>query len=202
MEQTESWSYEKLFEKTFPYEVPYFSAPQKESFIGEVLGFGKVIAETLYRLKYISNIIIENLKTIKREYCEDPDDPPLQRISETLYFIKCENYMTSFGLLEFNLNYVLFKTKFMRSAGFNFTQKALEETPEIPPNEYVWFGCPLEMRAIDIQIAYYHHWQHFGENEKVSRKEINDIIRIGFDNYGKYIYDLVIKYNLTDADFI
>jgi hypothetical protein len=44
--------------------------------------------------------------------------------------------------------------------------------------------------------------EHFGENEKVSRKEINEIIKSGLDWCAKDIYDLVIKYNLTDADFI
>jgi hypothetical protein len=58
------------------------------------------------------------------------------------------------------------------------------------------------MRAICIQIAYYQHWERYGENDKVSKKEIDNIIRMGFNNCAEDIYDLVIKYNLTDADFI
>jgi hypothetical protein len=58
------------------------------------------------------------------------------------------------------------------------------------------------MRAVMIQIAYYQHWQHYGENEKVSKKEIDNVIKMGFNNYAEDIYDLMIKYNLTDADFI
>jgi hypothetical protein len=90
-------------------------------------------------------IYFDSLETVKREYLEDPDDPPVQRISETLYFVKCNDYMTSFGLVQFNLNYMLQRINFQRMYAdvYSFTQKTLEETPEIPLNEYIWYAWPL-----------------------------------------------------------
>jgi hypothetical protein len=89
--------------------------------------FTETIVETWSILEVIATALKEydeSLKRIKREYFEDPDDPLVQRIGETLYFVRCENYMTSFGLVEFNLEYVLFKTNFIRKyASFDFTQK-------------------------------------------------------------------------------
>jgi hypothetical protein len=58
------------------------------------------------------------------------------------------------------------------------------------------------MRAVSVQIAYYQHWQRYGENDKISKKEIDVIIKRGLKESAKNIYNSVIKYNLTDADFI
>jgi hypothetical protein len=62
-----------------------------------------------------------------------------------------------------------------------FTQKALEETPDLPPNEYKWWGCLLEYESIHTQIVYYQHWRRYGNKERVSRDEINKIIKLGCD---------------------
>jgi hypothetical protein len=97
--------------------------------------------------------------------------------------------MTYKELINFDLVYVLHMVNFNnRYAPYNRTQKALEETPEIPEN--------------DIQIAYYIHWKYYGENDKVSKKEISDVIKKGLYDSAKDIYNLIIKYNLTDTDFI
>jgi hypothetical protein len=150
---------------------------QREGFIEDTVEFIREIAETLHILDIITPKLIlyfDNLEPVKQEYFKDPDDPPVQRIGETLYFVKCENYMTYFGLTEFNLEHMLFRINFQRKySNFNFAQKTREETPEIPMNEYIWYCCPLEMRAVDIQIAYYQHWQKYVENNKVSKKEID-----------------------------
>jgi hypothetical protein len=88
-----------------------------DEFAGEMI-------EALFILKDITTkmmIYFENLETTKREYFEDHDDPPVQRIGETLYFVKCENYMISFGLTEFNLQYMLYRINYQtKYSFFNF----------------------------------------------------------------------------------
>jgi hypothetical protein len=100
MEQTESWDYIELFKKTIGYEAIYLLRLEKEGFIKDMMEFAiaivdttDIIGEMIEKMK----IYFDNLNSIKREYFEDPDDPPVQRIGETLYFVKCDNYMTSFG---------------------------------------------------------------------------------------------------------
>jgi hypothetical protein len=111
--------------------------------------------------------------------------------------------MTSFGLTEFNLKYMLQNINFQtRHSHFNFAQKALDESPEIPLNEYIWYVYLLEMRIVDVQIAYYIHWKDYEENEKVSKKEIDNVIKLGIEYCAEEVYKLVIKYNLTNTDFI
>jgi hypothetical protein len=160
MRQIDNWSNKELFLKMYPYEVAYLYQLEKEGFIGNVNDFVETMVETWCTLQVISEALeeyLKSLKTVKREYFEDPDDPPVQRIGETLYFVRCENYMTSFGLIEFNLNNVLFKTNFIRKyADFNFTQKALEEIPEIPPNEYMIKVNYLEDSRIHHSTLLYH----------------------------------------------
>jgi hypothetical protein len=38
-----------------------------------------------------------------------------------------------------------------------------------------------------MQIAYYIHWKRYGENDKVSKKEISDIIKKGMYESAKDI---------------
>jgi hypothetical protein len=40
----------------------------------------------------------------KREYTEDPDDPTVPNILNTLKFVECDNYMTKEGAIKFNLD--------------------------------------------------------------------------------------------------
>jgi hypothetical protein len=206
MKQTESWNDVQLFKKTFHYETTYLVCLQNENLIGDATKFANEIANTLSILEIITAKMMtnfNNLETTKREYFEDNDDTPVQRIGETLYFIKCENYMISFGLTEFNLEYMLYRINFQtKYSYFNLGQKALDESPEIPSNEYIWYGFPLELRVIDVQIAYYIHWEYYGENGKVSKKEIDNVIKLGMEYCAEEVYNLVIKYNLTDTDFI
>jgi hypothetical protein len=133
MEQTESWDYVKLFQKTIHYETSYLTNLEMEGIIGDKVKFAEEIAKPLYLLEFIVTRIVKyfiDLKPIKQEYFEDPDDPPVQRIGQTLYFVKCENYMTSFGIREFNLDYMLFKINYQtKYYDYNFAQNSLEETP-------------------------------------------------------------------------
>jgi hypothetical protein len=39
MEQTESWDYNTLFNKTFHYEAPYLIYLEREGFIGDLMDF-------------------------------------------------------------------------------------------------------------------------------------------------------------------
>jgi hypothetical protein len=55
---------------------------------------------------------------------------------------------------------------------------------------------------VNVQIAYYFHWREYGDSEKVSRKEINMLIQLGFENCPEEVYNLVVIYNLTYSDFI
>jgi hypothetical protein len=111
--------------------------------------------------------------------------------------------MTYKGMITFDLEYMLHRINFNnRYAAYSWSKKALEETPEIPENEYIWYFCPLDPQIVGIQIAYYIHWERSGENDKVSKKEISDILKKGLYDSPKDIYNLVIKYDLTDSDFI
>jgi hypothetical protein len=205
-DEMEEWNPDTLFIKTYSIERDYLLFLEKEEFIGNAAEFAWTIAETIDILKVITEkmmMYFDNLDTHKQEYLEDSDDPPIPRIGEALYFVKRENYMTQKGLINFDLDYMLYRINFNdRYAPYNWSQKALEETPEIPENEYIWYFCPLEPHTVDIQIAYYIHWKYYDENDKVSKKEMSDIIKKGLYNSAKDIYDLIIKYNLTDADFI
>jgi hypothetical protein len=111
--------------------------------------------------------------------------------------------MTIIGLVKFDLNYVIEQSRIIKRIwSINYTQKAIEETLEIPMNEYRWYFCPLEPTLCRMQIDYYIHWVKENENDKVSIEEIIEIIKKGLYNSADLIYKLVIKYDLTDAAFI
>jgi hypothetical protein len=76
------------------------------------------------------------LETTKHEYFDDPDDPSVPKIEKTYQFIECDKYMTTMGLVKFDLNYVIKQTRWIKNWPINYTQKAIEETPEIPVNKY------------------------------------------------------------------
>jgi hypothetical protein len=49
---------------------------------------------------------------------------------------------------------------------------------------------------------YYIYWTKIGNNvEKVSRKEIDHIIKLGFENCGSAVWELVDKYDLRWDDW-
>jgi hypothetical protein len=141
------------------------------------------------------------MESKKQEYFDDPDDPPVPRIGETLFFVEGENYMTSKGFAKFDLDYMLFRLAMNEGIPYNYAQKALDESPEIPPNEYVWYFCPLEPLIVDIQIAYYLHWEHYNGHNKVSKEEISNILWKVLNARAKEIYRIIIKYDLKDSDF-
>jgi hypothetical protein len=87
--------------------------------------------------------------------------------------------------------------------GIAYSKKALEETPDLPMNEYKWWGCPLEVRTIDTQIWYYLTWSRIGNAvDKVSRDEIYHIIELGSENCIGELRKLVSKYDLRWDDWI
>jgi hypothetical protein len=111
--------------------------------------------------------------------------------------------MTFRGLIKFDLDYVIERTTFSRKfLVMNCRQKAIEESPEIPMNEYRWYFCPLEVSTCQMQIGYYSHWMKYNENIKVSVEKISEIIKDWIYNRADKIYKLVIKYDLTKAAFI
>jgi hypothetical protein len=57
-----------------------------------------------------------------------------------LSFVVCPNYHLTDRIITFNLKYVL--KKINRAVDGNYVKKALDECPDIPPNEYVRWGCP------------------------------------------------------------
>jgi hypothetical protein len=62
MEQTESWSCDELFKKTYPYEAPYLLELQKEGFIEDITDFACAIYETICLLEIISTALMDILK--------------------------------------------------------------------------------------------------------------------------------------------
>jgi hypothetical protein len=84
---------------------------------------------------------------------------------------------------------------------FCYVQRALDETPEIPPNEYIWYFCPLEPAVVDIQIAYYMHWRDYNVHNKVSKEEIINILGNNLYHSAEEIRRIMIKYHLKDSDF-
>jgi hypothetical protein len=83
-----------------------------------------------------------------------------------------------------------------------YTQKALDETPDLPSNEYKRWGCPLECESIRAQTMNYIHWDQFGNNERVSREEIDQVIKTGFEQSREMLWDIIIKYQLKWNDWI
>jgi hypothetical protein len=77
---------------------------KNEGFIENVSDFATEIAEILGIISTIMSKLIEQLIQLntKREYFDDPEDPPIPKIEETLYFVACENYMRYKGLIKFN----------------------------------------------------------------------------------------------------
>jgi hypothetical protein len=145
---------------------------------------------------------LEQSTTTKQEYSNDSVDLSIPKI-ETFQFVECDKYMTVKGLNKFNLDYVIERIKGAKILWVtNWTQKAIDENPEIPINEIRWYFCALEVKAYRLQINYYYHWMKYNENDKVSVEEISDIIKKGWYDSADEIYKLLIKYNLTTTAFI
>jgi hypothetical protein len=53
---------------------------------------------------------------------------------------------------------------------------ALDYTPAIPDNEYIWYFCPFDENTTTMQNLYYIHWEWKKQHNKVSKEEISNII--------------------------
>jgi hypothetical protein len=206
MEQTEEWSWTKLFIATYEIEAVYIGSIEKEEGIWHWKKYMDENFKTLTIIHNMKYMIFDEIQVLisklTPKYFEDPDDPPMEKI-ELLFFVECSNYQKIYGPITFNLNYMLSRIneRNMHSIGKKI-QNALEETPNIPLNEYFSYGYPFDIYIIDAQIRYYCHWVKYGDNEKVSRAEINKVIEVGFKLCGGILRDLIIKYSLTWNDWI
>jgi hypothetical protein len=52
------------------------------------------------------------------------------------------------------------------------------------------------------QICYYIHWKRYGNNERISREEINEINSLGVDKCHDSLFKLICKYNIKWNDWI
>jgi hypothetical protein len=108
----------------------------------------------------------------------DPSTYPQYR------FVECNNYMTSRGLVKFNLDYVI-------NTATNLNRKDLErnayfDAPFVCLEKYTWFFCPLEFYAEKIQKDYNESYKNEGDHELVSREEFHALIK-SYEPRKKYI---------------
>jgi hypothetical protein len=138
-EEIMEWDPEKLFRNTRSITTIVYPEYEKEEYISNHIKYMGVIKEKIVITMEIArklNKQLEQFTTTKQEYFDDPDDPPIPKI-ETLQFVECDKYMTYKGLIKFDLDYVIDRTTFARKYWyFNITQKIIDESPEIPMNEY------------------------------------------------------------------
>jgi hypothetical protein len=90
LKETENWDMVTLFSRTFSRTADYLFLLQRENFIESADAFSKEIIDTLVIIAAIMTKLIEQLIQLntKQEYFDDPDDPPIPRIEETLYFVE------------------------------------------------------------------------------------------------------------------
>jgi hypothetical protein len=147
MEQTDDWSWRDLFLGTYKYWAEQMGFIQiEEEGLYNFENLGKEILNTLDILEMISEKLMKEMEILNAKptpkYYEDPDDPLIEKIV-ILSFVECPNYQTTKGPVTFNLNYVLDKIE--EATSCRYTQKALEEITDLPPNEYKWWDAPLNM---------------------------------------------------------
>jgi hypothetical protein len=99
----------------------------------------------------------------------DPSTYPQYR------FVECDNYMTSRGLVKFNLDYAI-------NTSTNWKWKDLErngylDAPFVKLENYTWFCCPLEFYAEKTQKDYYESYREEGDHELVSHEEFHILIK-------------------------
>jgi hypothetical protein len=148
----------------------------------------------------ICNYIGEKVE-LYRDDSNDPKMPIYPEYDPFAYpqyrFVECENYMTSKGLVKFNLDYVIRVARgYIRS---DFEKDAYLNAPLISLDNYVWFVCPLEFYAGRIQEDYYKCYVERGDHELVSREEFHKLIKShqprGSQIDWKYLQEVIHKYN-------
>jgi hypothetical protein len=196
MVQTEDWNWMKLFKEIYTYTQSALTwlNSQEEGCV-DPKGMMFEIQYSLHLLEIIAEKLIEDIKRLDErpipKYYDNPDDPPIEKC-ESLSFVVCPNYHTCTKIITFDLQYVIEKMKEM-SYRFNYTEEALNCTPYLPPNEYRWWGCPLEYESIYTQVIYYVHWNSFRNNERINQDEIYEIAKLD---------KLCKKYNIKWNDWI
>jgi RNA binding exosome subunit len=134
MDDMEEWNVLELFTNMAPMTIMMFKMYESEGFIGNCGEYLDVINEKFKIMGKITVKLLEQLMQFEstiHEYFDDPDDPPVPRIEKTYQFIEFDKYMTYKGLIKFDLDYVIERTKIMKMIWvMNYTQKAIEETPE------------------------------------------------------------------------
>jgi hypothetical protein len=99
----------------------------------------KLADETLEICRYIEEKV--------ELYRDDPEMPTYPEFDPSTYpqyrFVECDNYMTSRGVVKYNLDYVIETAKnFGRS---DLEKNAYLDAPLIRLEDYVWFTCPLKL---------------------------------------------------------
>jgi hypothetical protein len=163
---------------------------------------GIILIEALDIMETIIDKLTIQIKELNSrptpKYYDDPDDPPVERCPP-FSFVECPNYHTCSKTITFNLKYMLRNI----NKGIAYSKKALDETSDLPMNEYKWWECPLELASISPQINYYMRWERIGKAvDRVDRREIDHIIELGIDNCIGELRKLVIKYDLRWDDWI
>jgi hypothetical protein len=175
MEQTKEWDTATLLDNTLTASRQIYKMVKEDGLIDNVEEYIDTIVDTLVIANKIGRSLEKQLKETPKErkviYHEDPDDPPIPKIEEMLMFNECENYMTIKGFVKFDLEYMLNGINEMnkRKNPYGNIQFALDEAPDIPMNEYIWYCCPLEPEIGVIQLYYYSHWMNYNEFDKVSK---------------------------------
>jgi hypothetical protein len=148
------------------------------------------------------NISLEELyaKEEKRTYYDDPDDPPVPRCSEEFQFIECDNYMTTEGLVKWDLNYMINKMNHWTCLqDFHYAE---DRTPDLPREEYVWYVCPMDRGVDQVQEAYYYNWYHYNTMDKLSKEQMDNILKMDKQEAIDLLKDWKEWYDLHSADII
>jgi hypothetical protein len=209
MEQTEEWITGELFNEMLEPSRQVYKEMKMIKLIDDVEEYIDTLLETLMILGKIGSKLHKQYKEMpvveNKIYTEDPDDPPVPRIGDELHFNECEYYMTERGLVKFDLQYMLNGIQNMnkRKDPYENIRIALDDSPEIPDNEYIWYFCPFDDDTTTMQNLYYIHWEWINQHNKVSREEISNII--SKEEFGASFNDirrLIQECNLTRDDFI
>jgi hypothetical protein len=60
----------------------------------------------------------EGMMNEERQYFEDPDDSPIPNDFKTFQFVECDRYITTEGLVTFNLDYIIKKLNIYWKRGY------------------------------------------------------------------------------------
>jgi hypothetical protein len=129
-----NWS--TLFSRTYEYwYISILELNRDENLFDDIKEMGFVLFEAMELIETIIYKLTLQISELNSrptpKYYDDPDDPPVERCPP-FSFVECPNYHTCSKTITFNLKYMLRNI----NKEIPYIKKALEETPDLPMNEY------------------------------------------------------------------